>query len=624
MAKITVQTGNSELQLVKSTRLVGLKTTEPTDLTEKSFVERRHHPHLGGFEVVALDTSRKNVDDKLDEVRRAADIRIGTHVYHPVGSQKAVVPTGDLIITFADGTNAEEQQIVLEEYALQLVEQRDERRVIARVTERSPNPVKVANYLSKVSLVSHAEPDMDMLLDEYAFAAPTDTLYHQQWHLKNDGLVPDVRYRLKPEADAKVFAAWNRLGNAGSPNITVAVIDNGFDASHPDLREKITKPYNVWDDTNELPQGNEDFTHGTPCASVAIAAQNGNGIVGAAPNAKFMPVHGTSFSLRATERMFDYCIDQGADIISCSWGTTDPRFSLNTLKERAIGKAVERGRGGKGCVVLFAVGNDDLDYVSYYAKHPDVIAVGASTSKDEHASYSNRGREIDLVAPSNGDWPILAARAWWDPGTSLRGPGAYRYWADGLNRGDGYKHFGGTSSATPLVAGICALVLSANPDLTAAEVKEILTSTADKIGPQVEYDSRGHSLKYGYGRVNADRAVAEALRRREGGKAVVPEVAPVVQRGRGLFEFYVQRRAARGWGIQVGVFAEYGNVLIAAEKLQSTYNTPVIVNINELDGRTVYKVVLGQFNERREALALFERMQQRGESGWVRSLEGLV
>ena len=236
--------------------------------------------------------------------------------------------------------------------------------------------------------------------------------------------------------------------------------------------------------------------------------------MGVAPMSKFMPINGTSYSLRATEQMFDYCVRQGADIISCSWGTIDPAYSLNSFKEAAITRAARQGRNGKGCIILFAVGNDDKDYVSHYAAHPDVIAVAACTSQDSHAKYSNRGRQISVCAPSNGDWPIIAARAWWDPGTSHRGTGDWRYWADGRSRGSRYKHFGGTSCSTPLVAGICALMLSVNPDLTAREVKQILQDTADKIGQPWEY-VRGHSLKYGYGRVNADRAVAEAKRRYE-------------------------------------------------------------------------------------------------------------
>jgi len=252
----------------------------------------------------------------------------------------------------------------------------------------------------------------------------------------------------------------------GSNNVVVAIIDNGFDISHPDLKEKVYRPWDLWSKSTRLQNGDPRFTHGTPCASVAISPPNGKGILGSAPKAKFMPVSGTSYGLKATEDMFEYCIKNNADIISCSWGTTDPAFSLSTVKEEVITDAAAKGRGGKGCIILYAVGNEAKDYVNYYAAHPDVIGVGACTSQDRHADYSNQGREVDVVAPSNGDWPIIAARAWWDEGVSWEN-GNKRFWRDGKVRGEPglYKHFGATSSSTPLVAGICALMLSVNPDL---------------------------------------------------------------------------------------------------------------------------------------------------------------
>jgi len=401
----------------------------------------------------------------------------------------------------------------------------------------------------------------------------------------------------------------------------IAVIDNGFDKMHPDLKNKIHKPFDLWNQSSELDQGDSRFTHGTPCASVAIAASNGNGIVGAAPSAKFMPISGTSFSLRATEQMFNYCIDNGADIISCSWGTTDPAFDLNPMKQEVIAKAARRGRNGKGCVIVYAVGNEDLDFVNYYSAHPDVIAVAASTSKDEHAYYSNRGREVTICAPSNGDWPILAARASWDEGVSWE-TGAFRFYRDGKDRGSKYKHFGGTSSACPLVAGICALILSVNPELTAKEVKDIIVKTADKIGRPSEYVN-GHSVKYGHGRINADKAVAEAMRRLDNKDEAEADVENRVTKGRGLFKFDVQKQEPVGYGVQIGAFAEYGNVLIQVEKLKAAFQTDIIVSINELNGKTVYKVVVGAYTNRNNAKLLQKRMKTAGVNGFLRNLKDL-
>lgn len=617
MSKLTVKSGKGELVLKKSKNLVGLKTSQSRDLQQDTDINEEVFSNLGGFSVVTLSKGDKDIDTKLDEVRAKDNVEVGTHVYFAEGSNKPLVPTGEIFIQFEIGVSEGEQKMLLDEFALELVERRGVENIVAKVTPNSPNPLKVAQALQQTSFVKLAEPDLDTILDEY-LVAPQDDLLRHQWHLKNNGQLPDVNYKLKSGADAKVVDAWNRLGNYGSSNIVVAVIDNGFDLEHPDLKEKVFRPFDLWNQSNNITQGDPKFTHGTPCATVALASSNSRGMVGVAPNSKFMPVSGTSFSNRATEQMFDYCVLNGADIISCSWGTTDPKFALSSIKEEAISRAVRDGRNGKGCIILFAVGNENYDFVNFYAAHHDVIAVAACTSQDEHASYSNRGREVTICAPSNGDWPIIAGRASWDQGISGQ-QGDYKFWRDGKSRGINYKHFGGTSSATPLVAGVCALILSANPELTAKEVREIIIRTADKIGYPSDYDSNGHSSKYGYGRINADKAVAEALRLKEA-EAPIVEVKESVATGKGLFRFSVERQPSQGWGVQIGAFYEYGNVLIQVEKLQRQFGQPVIVNINELNGQTVYKVIVGAFSGKEEASQLSGRMKDAGVNGFVKNL----
>ena len=625
MSKLTVKSGDKKITLNKSKALVGIKKKDISSRSVSTdYVDKEVFSSLGGFNVVTLkeDEASINVDEKLDSVRAREDVEVGTHVYFAEGSDKPLVPTGEIYMSFEVGVSEEEQLLLLNEYSLEIVERRSETFIVVKVTPKSPNPIKVASILQETSLVNSAEPDLDAPVDEYTFVSPQDHLLDHEWHLKNLGTVADVNYPLKPGADAKVIDAWNRLGSMGSSDVKVAVIDNGFDVSHPDLRHKVVKPYNIWDKSSNLPQGDNRYTHGTPCASVALASSNGQGIVGVAPNALFIPIHGTTFGVRATEEMFEYCIKNDADIISCSWGTTDPTYNLGPIKSEAIAKAAREGRNGKGCIVVFAVGNDDIDYVNYYSAHPDVIAVAASTSQDDHPNYSNRGREVSVCAPSNGDWPILAARAWWDEGIPWE-TGNYKYWRDGRSRGRYYKHFGGTSSATPLVAGVCALMLSANPDLTAKEVKEILQKTADKIGSPSEYSSNGHSSKYGYGRVNADKAVAEALRRKESVKPKV-EVENTISSGQGLFRFDVEKQKPEGWGVQIGAFYEYGNVLIQAEKLQSQFGEPIIVNINELKGKTVYKIVVGAYSSKEDAQKLSKSVKASGIDNFIRNLADLA
>ena len=626
MSKYKIKSGKGELILRKSKSLVGLKTVKTRSAEKPDFIKKAHLPNLGGFKVVSLDKKDASLDDKLDEVRNRGEVEVGTHVYYAEGSNSPMVPTGEIIIIFQPEVDEEEQKMVLDEFNLEFVEKRESDQIIARVTSRSKNPIKVASLLLQYSMIKTAEPDLDMILEEYDLTLPNDRYMSEEWHLKNDGFIEIASHRTVAGADAKVVDAWKRIGNLGSSKIVLAVIDNGFDVSHPDLRNKVYRPYDLWTQSDRLTEGDISFTHGTPCASLAVASSNGSGMVGVAPNSKFMPVSGTSYSTRATEQMFDYCVKNGADVISCSWGTTNRGYALNSLKEQAISKAARNGRGGKGCVILFAAGNEGYDYVNLYATHPDVICVAASDSKDRYARYSNQGMEVSVCAPSNGDWPLVAARAHWDPGTSIRGDGVWRYWADGIDRPGGYKHFGGTSGATPIVAGICALMLSVNPNLTAREVKDILQKTADKIGSPSEY-TNGHSRKYGYGRVDADKAVAEAKRRKDGtsgGSQKPAEVADNVSKGKGLFRFTVERQKPAGYGVQMGVFAEYGNVLVATEKLQRRFAETIVININELKGKTVYKVIVGAYPNKKDATSLQKEMKQAGIDGFIKNLKSFA
>jgi subtilisin family serine protease len=146
--------------------------------------------------------------------------------------------------------------------------------------------------------------------------------------------------------------------------------------------------------------------------------------------------------------------------------------------------------------------------VGYPAADPNTIAVGASTDRATLAGYSNVGPELDVVAPSSGGVQEISTNDVSYPGRGFNVGRPERGGADGLHTND----FGGTSSATPLAAGIGALVLSVNPKLDREAVRDILRSTADKIGSG--YNARGHSRRFGYGRVNAARAVEAARGRR--------------------------------------------------------------------------------------------------------------
>jgi hypothetical protein len=181
----------------------------------------------------------------------------------------------------------------------------------------------------------------------------------------------------------------------------------------------------------------------------------------------------------------------------------------------AIRYCLTQGRAGRGIPILWAVGNGaETISTDGYASNPDVIAVGASTEKDERATYSSFGDELWICAPSSGSH-AAGERAI----TTTDRTGGYGYnptteVLDVAELADtSYTNgFGGTSSAAPFAAGVAALILSANPALTAQEVRDILGQTADKVGAN-PYDAVGRNQMFGFGRVNAEAAVAEAMRR---------------------------------------------------------------------------------------------------------------
>lgn len=359
-------------------------------------------------------------------------------------------------------------------------------------------PVALANRLVDDGHALQASPDLVRRIEMRTLLvhpAETETeterearaaFDDQQWHLDT----------------ARVRAAW---AHARGEGITVAVLDDGVAAGHPEFAGKVRAQRDFAGGADSAEPAGPDDNHGTACAGVAVAA--GLKASGAAPAAGLVAAR-TPLWLGTTDEveMFRWAADEGSHVISCSWGPAQP-FALPDITEEVLRWCAQDARGGKGVVVLFAAGNESEDMTTDgYAASPHVLAVAASTDEDEQAWYSDFGPEVDLAAPSNGGTRGIFT-------TDRPGSDGYNGGSEPHGDDDYTATFGGTSSATPLVAGIAALVLSANPALTASEVREILTSTAEKIGGPDEYDSTGHSTRFGYGRVDAAAAVAEAERR---------------------------------------------------------------------------------------------------------------
>jgi subtilisin family serine protease len=481
-------------------------------------MERRGR--LGGFEIVGIQASAQRMSRARASLRDAASVSREVPVYHTSNDLVPFVPVGTIYMSFKPGQSDEAKQSIVDKHALELVASEANGFLTVRVTTPGADAVQVAAALQKEEGVAVAEPDLVTTKRSQNIMLPDDVLLARQWHLQNTGTHNGESLGYTAGADARVVAAWNKLKNLGSTDVVVGIIDDGFDLSHPDLADKAV---HAWD----FERGSSDVRpepsptspdlgnwHGTACAGVAVGKAKGGQIIGAAPNAKLLPVRmNDSLSPELVAKWFDHMTDKGAWVVSCSWAAEPAVYPLPERIAQAISRCAKNGRNGKGCVIVFAAGNSATDIndppnsQNGFATHPDVIAVSACTSRDTHSDRSSFGREISVCAPSGGlgAWNIITSDV---SGTYLDAAGVEH--SSGYAPGDYNFNFTGTSSACPLVAGICALVLDANPELTSAEVREIIKRTARKIGPESEYPN-GHSTKFGHGCVDGESAVSDAL-----------------------------------------------------------------------------------------------------------------
>ncbi len=316
---------------------------------------------------------------------------------------------------------------------------------------------------------------------------PDDPLYPLQWPLNNTGQdYPESGYYNPPpgtpDCDIDAPEAWDI--HTGSSRVIVAVVDSGVDYRHKDLQDNIwvnqTELNGVadvddddngyiddiygYDFINNDSDPIDDLGHGTHCSgTIAARGNNGLDIAGACWNAKimalkFLDAAGEGYTSDAAVAFY-YAVENGADVISSSWGGDDYSETL----EEAINYA-----HSQGVIMVAAAGNDYSDSPHYPAYYEHMIAVAATNSNDAKASFSNYGDWVDIAAPGVD---ILSLRA------------------SGTSRGTPYDSntiiATGTSMACPHVAGACALLLSFNATLTSGEVNDILMETGDPISPGI-------------------------------------------------------------------------------------------------------------------------------------------
>lgn len=337
-----------------------------------------------------------------------------------------------------------------------------------------------------------------------------------QWHLRNTGQSPGVA-----GVDVNVTSVWDSYLGTG---IRMGIVDDGLEVAHPDLSPNAdTVNDHDWNDaTPDDPTGNASSdTHGTACAGVAGArGNNGFGVSGSAPMATLVGLRLIAAAVSDAEEA--EALTWKNDIIhlySNSWGPSDDGRDLRDagpLVKQALASGASIGRGGKGSIWLWAAGNggDVQDNSNYdgYANSIYTLSVAALNDTGTRSAYSEPGANVLVCAPSNDS--VIGHRGITTTTTN-----------------SGYTHsFGGTSSATPLAAGVVALLLQSNPNLGWRDVKEILLRSATKVNPtHADWVNNGAGYhvnhEYGGGLINAQAAVAMASSWTNLGPQVTQQIA---------------------------------------------------------------------------------------------------
>ncbi|OCA88286.1 hypothetical protein A8F94_10840 [Bacillus sp. FJAT-27225] len=309
-----------------------------------------------------------------------------------------------------------------------------------------PKEKTISQFIEELELssdVEYVEPDYK-LKKEYV---PNDPYYKRQW--QHEAINSNV--------------AWEKT--KGNNQITVAVIDDGVQITHPDLRHSIISPYDVINMTSTNPYNN----HATHVAGIiASAIDNGQGGTGVSPNVKVIPINvfsGESAYVSDVIKALNYATDRGAKIINISLGSPDYSQALADSIQAAY---------NKGSIIIAAAGNESTSSPSYPASFPNVLSVSSTDIDDGLSYYSNYGRNIDIAAPGSGIFSTLV---------------------------NGYGFMSGTSMSAPVVSGVAALIWSTDPALNNSQVINRLLYSADDLGPL------GFDTQFGYGRVNAEKAL---------------------------------------------------------------------------------------------------------------------
>ena len=340
--------------------------------------------------------------------------------------------------------------------------------ILAVSPESVNNSLDCANILYERGFLAESVPDFS----SNDLTCTNDPMFNQQWGLYNSNY---------SGIDISVCDAWNY---ATGKNVKIAILDTGVDLNHIDLSSNISSL--SYDTETQTSPSILYGSHGTHCAGIAAAVkENGIQIAGVAPDATIVSISNTMYDTANSQlnraKGIVWAYQNGVDIISNSWKSGTHHAAIDA----AIQDAFRYGRQGKGCIITFSSGNDSLNSISYPANCNDtILAVGAIDDTGGRAPFSNYGAKLDLVAPGVDIMSTLP------------------------NDSTGYKS--GTSMACPYVAGVAALILERNSELTVNQVNSIINSNAKKIPGVIFNITNSDGLwnnQYGYGLVDAYSSV---------------------------------------------------------------------------------------------------------------------
>jgi len=369
------------------------------------------------------------------------------------------------------------------------------------IYEAPSSPEALAFFVKKAD---SASPYVTPLLASKVakMTMPNDSLVQKQWHLKFQnqlgavsGTDVNVESVWKYPSTTKFNSSNATSGYIRGNGVTIGIVDDGMEWSHPDLLPNVLRNLQKdWNgkDFDPKPYFYDD-NHGTACAGVAAARGNNRiGVSGVAPEANLVGMRliaSPQTDADIAEAMTWY--PDAIHIKSNSWGyDPDTLVAEGPLTEAALEYAAKYGRAGKGSILVFAAGNFDLDgdRLDYKGINNSIygIAVGAIDSSGKKSDYSNVGAGLMISAPSSGNNTLGIMT------TDNKGPAGYNYgvhntlftWPpvdDFKGSGDVTQTFGGTSSATPAVSGVIALMLQRNPNLGWRDVQEILMRSAAQV-----------------------------------------------------------------------------------------------------------------------------------------------